>query len=108
MEKIVYGYRVSHSRSKNDTANLIFKMASPHDATHPSGVCFCQVCRDIKLQTYRNVEAAVLKYMLRKVFPLRIEVTLKKMHRQTLEYVVVAKACKTAILQNSQYKYLKL
>ena len=82
-------------------------MESEHDAAHPNGVCFCKVCRADKLQKYRNMRADVLRFMLKNIFPYQKEVSLKKLHRQTLETVVVSKAWKTSILQDSKYKYLK-
>jgi len=68
---------------------------------------FCQTCRDTKLQRYKNVGADVLKHLMEIHFPLKIEKDLNQLHKDTLESVAVAKACKTVVLQNSQFKYLK-
>ena len=68
---------------------------------------FCQTCRDTKLQRYKNVGADVLKHLMKIHFPLKIEKDLNQLHKDTLESVAVGKACKTVVLQNSQFKYLK-
>ena len=78
-----------------------------HDASNRDGVCFCPTCRDSKIQTYRNLPSVVLKHMLLWVFPSQNKVALEKLYRQNLESVVVSKAYKTAILQDSKYRYLK-
>ena len=44
-------------------------MENEHDTANPNGVCFCPVCRENKLQKYRNTQTGVLKLVLKNVFP---------------------------------------
>ena len=81
-------------------------MAAEQDHCHCVS-SFCDACRAVKLEKYRETDAEVLRYLLRIYFPSRIENNLKQLYSDTLESVVVAKAYKSAVLQNSQYKYLK-
>ena len=90
-------WKKAHHRSKMAAAARVCFCASR----------FCKTCRDVQLQKYKDVRTDVLRNLVEIYFPAKIEKDLNLLHKDTLKFVVVAKAFKTSILQNSQFKYLK-
>ena len=73
----------------------------------PTGACFCNECRGRQLQVLQNSDADVLIRMYKNILPVQVETCLIRLYKRTLHSIVVAKACKSKILRNSRYKYLK-
>ena len=49
-----------------------------------------------------------MRSLVERLLPAKIDKDLNHLHKDTLEFVVATKALKTSILQDSEFKYLKV
>ena len=85
--------------------NHLLRIPQRHE--NITGNCFCDLCRDLRLEVAKNERNVNIYVDFQHYLPRREEVCLDKLFGNTLQLFVRAKAYRDSSLEGTEYRYFK-